>query len=253
MRTWKLWMLLFVLGAFLVNPALTLAQADPTPTAQASAKPPTAEEVAALKTQIKTLKADLKKTKERRNYYQDRVVELKEENAKLHARIDELEAAAVTPEPTPTAVPDTGMTPDELAYLLASRDIIGGAYVTLLAAQDITSRFDFSENVSLWYDLIDTLQPFRTYWFQIQQLIPPPRLADLHQVYLDILYNGDQAATNIEFGVNNLNADSIYTAIQNLQAMTDATNRAGPVIAAYEREADVDISEELPPGDLSDL
>lgn len=201
-----------------------------------------------LRDKVEQLEADLAQAKERRNYYQDRTVELKEENAALdeenadlEARIAEQEGQSA-PEPEP---PATGMTADERAYLLDSREIVGPALITALAAVEITQDPDFAYDPALWVSLVEALRPMHDYWTQIQLLSPPPRLAALHQAYVDWLYNMDQFATLMEIGVTNIDANSINQATVHLDAATEALDRAQRLIDEYEAEADVDISEDL--------
>jgi hypothetical protein len=137
------------------------------------------------------------------------------------------------------------MTADERAYLLASREIMGGAGLTMLAATEITQRSDFSSNPSRWFELVEQLRPMHDYWAQIQTLIPPPRLEALHTAYVDTLYNVDKAATLYEQGFNSFDVNLILAANDHLAAATEALRRAGREIDTFEAVANVDIAEDL--------
>jgi hypothetical protein len=198
--------------------------------------------ISALETRVAEVRATSDARGERINAQRTQIADLK-------TRVAEFEQQAI---PTPTTAPidpynATGpATEAEKEYFREVQDVIAQMIAPNAATSEIYSDPDFSTDVSLWFELVEAMRPYHSVYAQWQLIeVPTARLENYHQAVTDALYNYDQAATNIEIGVNNFDVASIEAATANFEAATEALTRTTELQEEWEEEADFDVSEDL--------
>ena len=229
---------LISVGLVLCAILIATATSNPSVTAQ------TREEatIESFQTQVAELKATSTARGKRINAQRTQIAELK-------TQVAELEQQLV---PTPTSPPvdpydATGpATEAEKDYFREAQDIIAQMIEPNAATSRIYSDPDFSTDITLWYELVEAMRPYHAIYAQWQLVVvPTARLEAYHQAVTDALYNYDQAATNFEIGINNVDVASIEAATANFEAATEALTRARTLLNEWEEEADFDVSEDL--------
>jgi hypothetical protein len=157
--------------------------------------------------------------------------------------------AGITP-PTDTPVDTYNVsgpaTPAEIQYFRQVQVIIAQMLGPNNEMIRIVNDQDFATDPSLWFELVEVMRPFHSAYTQWQALsAPTARLESFHQATTDALYNFDQAATNIDIGVNNFDLVYINMAAENMTSASDALDRAMNLMSTWESAADFDISEDL--------